>query len=58
MFTLREESGQDFAGTLKKVAELGFDGVEFAGYGGLTAKEVKSIAGRFRSSSCSKSCAA
>ncbi|MFS0779443.1 sugar phosphate isomerase/epimerase [Neobacillus sp. 3P2-tot-E-2] len=41
MFTLREESAQDFAGTLKKVAELGFDGVEFAGYGGLTAKEVR-----------------
>lgn len=41
MFTLREESAQDFAGTLKKVAELGFDGVELAGYGGMTAKEVK-----------------
>lgn len=43
MYTLREESEKDFAGTLKKVAELGFDGVEFAGYGGLTAKEVKSL---------------
>lgn len=43
MFTLREESGKDFAGTLRKVAELGFDGVEFAGYGGLTAKEVKAL---------------
>ncbi|WP_129729149.1 sugar phosphate isomerase/epimerase family protein [Ectobacillus funiculus] len=43
MFTLREESGQDFAGTLQKVADLGFDGVEFAGYGGLTAKEVKAL---------------
>lgn len=43
MFTLREESQQDFAGTLKKVANLGFDGVEFAGYGGLTAKEVRAL---------------
>lgn len=43
MYTLREESEKDFAGTLKKVAELGFDGVEFAGYGGLTAKEVKDL---------------
>ncbi|TCN25361.1 sugar phosphate isomerase/epimerase family protein [Mesobacillus foraminis] len=43
MFTLREECAQDFAGTLKKVAELGFDGVELAGYGGLTARELKSI---------------
>lgn len=43
MYTLREESEKDFAGTLKKVAELGFDGVEFAGYGGLSAKEVKTL---------------
>jgi sugar phosphate isomerase/epimerase len=43
MFTLREEAENDFAGTLKKVAEIGFDGVEFAGYGGLTTKEVRSL---------------
>jgi sugar phosphate isomerase/epimerase len=43
MYTLREESEKDFVGTLKKVAELGFDGVEFAGYGGLSATEVKTI---------------
>lgn len=43
MYTLREESEKDFAGTLKKVAALGFDGVEFAGYGGLTAMEVKTL---------------
>jgi len=43
MYTLREESAQDFAGTLKKVAELGFDGVEFAGYGGLEVQEVKAL---------------
>lgn len=43
MYTLREECEKDFAGTLKKVAELGFDGVEFAGYGGLTAKEVRGL---------------
>ncbi|EKN69730.1 xylose isomerase [Neobacillus bataviensis LMG 21833] len=47
MYTLREESEQDFAGTLKKVAELGFDGVEFAGFGGLTAKEVKALLDEF-----------
>ncbi|WP_413310268.1 sugar phosphate isomerase/epimerase [Bacillus sp. 1P10SD] len=43
MYTLREESEKDFIGTLKKVAELGFDGVEFAGYGGLSAKEVRQV---------------
>jgi len=43
MFTLRDESQKDFAGTLKKVKELGFDGVEFAGFGGLSATEVKEL---------------
>lgn len=41
LYTLRLECEKDFAGTLKKVAELGFDGVEFAGFGGLTAQEVR-----------------
>ncbi|TDL67599.1 sugar phosphate isomerase/epimerase [Rhodococcus qingshengii] len=47
MYTLREESEKDFAGTLKKVAELGFEGVEFAGYGGLTPREVKALLDQF-----------
>jgi sugar phosphate isomerase/epimerase len=47
MYTLREESDKDFAGTLKKVSELGFDGVEFAGYGGLSPKEVRALLDEF-----------
>ncbi|WHZ03941.1 sugar phosphate isomerase/epimerase [Neobacillus sp. YX16] len=47
MYTLREESEKDFAGTLKKVAEIGFQGVEFAGYGGLTPREVKALLDQF-----------
>ncbi len=43
MFSLREEAEKDFAGTLRKVAELGFDGVELAGYGNLTAREVRDL---------------
>ncbi|OES46689.1 sugar phosphate isomerase/epimerase family protein [Domibacillus iocasae] len=43
LFTLREESEKDFAGTLKKVAELGYAGVEFAGFCGLSASEVKAL---------------
>ena len=43
MFSLSEESEADFVGTLKKVAEMGYDGVEFAGYGGYTAQELKKI---------------
>ena len=41
MYTLREESAEDFIGTLKKVADIGFSGVEFAGYGGLAVEDVK-----------------
>jgi sugar phosphate isomerase/epimerase len=43
LYTLRNEMAADFAGTLKKVADLGFDAVEFAGFGGLKAIEVKNL---------------
>ncbi|MFD2924687.1 sugar phosphate isomerase/epimerase family protein [Halobacillus naozhouensis] len=43
MYTLRKEAERDFADTLKKVAELGFDGVELAGYGGLSAGELRHL---------------
>ncbi len=43
MFTLRDEAGKDFAGTLKSVSEIGYDGVELAGDGGLSAKELKKL---------------
>ncbi|WEG11843.1 sugar phosphate isomerase/epimerase [Pullulanibacillus sp. KACC 23026] len=43
LFTLRNETEKDFVGTLKRVAELGYNGVEFAGYGGLTASELKNV---------------
>ncbi|WP_141431015.1 sugar phosphate isomerase/epimerase [Bacillus sp. 03113] len=42
MYTLRHESEKDFVGTLEMVAKMGFQGVEFAGYWGLTTKELKS----------------
>jgi sugar phosphate isomerase/epimerase len=43
LYTLRDETAADFAGTLRKVAELGYEGVEFAGYGGLSADELKGL---------------
>ncbi|GGF30562.1 sugar phosphate isomerase [Halobacillus andaensis] len=43
LYTLREETEKDFEGTLRKVAELGFDGVEFAGLGDYTASEMKEL---------------
>jgi sugar phosphate isomerase/epimerase len=43
LYTLREEAAKDFVGTLRKVAEIGYEGVEFAGYGGLTADQLKEL---------------
>lgn len=41
MYTLREYTKNDFVGTLERVAEIGYKGVEFAGFGGLTAGQLK-----------------
>ncbi len=43
MYTLRNEAEKDFRGTLQKVAELGYEGVELAGYGGFSSKELKKV---------------
>jgi len=43
LYSIREDCAKDFAGTVKAVAEMGYDGVEFAGYYGLEAKEIKKI---------------
>jgi sugar phosphate isomerase/epimerase len=48
LYTLREETGRDFRGTLEQVARLGFEGVEFAGYGGIPADEMKRLLGQLR----------
>ncbi|MBQ9507165.1 MAG: sugar phosphate isomerase/epimerase [Clostridia bacterium] len=43
LYTVRDEMEADFAGTLKKVKEMGYEGVEFAGLFGHTAAEVKAL---------------
>ncbi|BCG59048.1 sugar phosphate isomerase/epimerase family protein [Paenibacillus sp. URB8-2] len=43
LYTLREELERDFEGTLRKVAALGYSGVEFFHYFGRSADEVKSL---------------
>lgn len=43
LYTVRDLTKKDFAGTLKQVAQIGYDSVEFAGFGGLSAKEVKKL---------------
>ncbi len=43
VFTVREDAARDFRGTLEKIKEMGYDGVELAGLYDMTAKEVKDI---------------
>jgi sugar phosphate isomerase/epimerase len=41
LYTVREELSKDFIGTLEKISQLGYQGVEFAGFGGIEANEMK-----------------
>jgi sugar phosphate isomerase/epimerase len=41
MYTLRDQTEQDFLGTLGKVADMGYKAVEFAGYFGVSAGELR-----------------
>ncbi|WP_340023189.1 sugar phosphate isomerase/epimerase [Paenibacillus sp. FSL K6-1096] len=43
LYTVREELEQDFEGTIRKVAEMGYSGVEFFNYFGRTAAQVKAL---------------
>lgn len=43
LYTVRNEMAADFAGTLKKVKAMGYDGVEFAGLFDRDVKEIKSL---------------
>lgn len=43
LYSLKEETAKDFPGSLKRLSEIGYTGVEFAGgaYGGFSAAELK-----------------
>jgi sugar phosphate isomerase/epimerase len=41
LYTVRQELQRDFLGTIAKVAQIGYPAVQFAGYGGLSAAELK-----------------
>ena len=43
LYTVRDETQRDFVGTLRHVAQMGYAGVEFAGYGNLTAQEMGAL---------------
>ena len=43
LYSVRGDMEQDFKGTLQKVKDMGYAGVEFAGLYGRTAQEVKAL---------------
>ncbi len=43
LYSIREDCQKDLPGMLKKVAKMGYDGVDFAGYYGYEAKEVRKM---------------
>ncbi|WP_090984689.1 sugar phosphate isomerase/epimerase [Paenibacillus sp. CF384] len=43
LFTLRDDTAKDFRGTLRQVAAMGYEGVEFAGYGDIPAEEMRDL---------------
>ena len=45
LYTVRDETARDFAGTVRKVAEMGYAGVEFAGTGDLSAQQMVDLLG-------------
>jgi sugar phosphate isomerase/epimerase len=40
LWSINDETKKDYKGSIAKVGNIGYNGVEFAGYGGLTAEEM------------------
>jgi sugar phosphate isomerase/epimerase len=43
LYTVREETARDMPGTLRRISEFGYPAVEFAGFGGLSAEDLRNI---------------
>ena len=43
LWSVRDVMENDYAGTLEKLAKMGYTSIEFAGYGGLSAQEMKDV---------------
>jgi sugar phosphate isomerase/epimerase len=43
LYTLKDQTQNDFLGTIRKVADMGYQAVEFAGYFGVPARELRSF---------------
>ncbi len=47
LYTLRKLTDEDFVGTLSKIAEMGYNGVEFAGYKNICAEDMRKYLSEF-----------
>src|ERR1700684_4283104 len=45
LYTLRDAAKEDFFGVIRKIAQIGYAGVEYAGFHGKTAAEVAVLVG-------------
>ncbi|HET7272488.1 MAG TPA: sugar phosphate isomerase/epimerase [Rubrobacter sp.] len=43
LYTVRELTAQDMPGTLRRISEIGYPAVEFAGYGGLSPEDLRIV---------------
>ena len=43
LYTVRDHTTQDLPGTLRRLAQMGYPAVEFAGFGGLSAPDVRAV---------------
>ncbi len=43
LYSLRADSAQDFPATIRAVAQMGYEAVEFAGYHNMSAEELKAL---------------
>ena len=45
LYTVREETARDMPATLRRIAEIGYPAVEFAGFGDLSSQDLATITG-------------
>jgi sugar phosphate isomerase/epimerase len=43
LYTVREQTAKDMLGTLRRLAEMGYRAVEFAGYGGVPVGDIRAV---------------
>ena len=58
LYSLREMGEKDFPATLKEVARIGYRGVEFAGFHGHKAGEIRKLLDEFGLETCGAHCSA